>query len=93
MNRKLLWSPGFVRAARRYARRHARGREMIRAALLSLEQDAFDAKLRTHKLKGELAGSWSCSAGYDLRIAFELVQFGQGEAIPLLSVGTHDEVY
>jgi len=58
-----------------------------------LETDAFDPQLRSHKLKGELEGCWSCSAGYDLRIVFEFVQHQGSEAILLLSVGTHDEVY
>jgi len=48
--------------------------------------------LKTHKLKGELAGSWACSAGYDLRIVFEFVQHEGNEAILLQTIGTHDEV-
>ena len=55
--------------------------------------DAFDPRLRTHKLKGQLANCWASSAGYDLRIVFELVQRSGAEAILLLSIGTHDEVY
>ena len=49
--------------------------------------------LKTHKRKGELAGSWACSAGYDLRILFEFVQHEGAEAILLHTIGTHDEVY
>jgi len=33
------------------------------------------------------------AADYDLRIVFEFVQQGGAEAILLLSIGTHDEVY
>jgi len=58
-----------------------------------LAEDANDPRLRTHKLKGESEGSWACSAGYDLRIVFEFVQHEGSEAILLLTVGTHDEVY
>jgi mRNA-degrading endonuclease YafQ of YafQ-DinJ toxin-antitoxin module len=65
----------------------------LQAALESLAADAFHAALKTHKLKGELAGSWACSAGYDLRIVFEFVQHEGAEAILLQTVGTHDEVY
>jgi mRNA-degrading endonuclease YafQ of YafQ-DinJ toxin-antitoxin module len=46
-------------------------------------------------LKGELAGTWSCSVSYDLRIVFDFVKnptTGEIE-IHLLAVGTHDEVY
>ena len=56
-------------------------------------EDAFQAVLKTHKLKGELTGSWACSAGYDLRLIFEFVQHAGAEAILLQNIGTHDEVY
>jgi len=55
--------------------------------------DAFHAALKTHKLKGELEGSWACSAGYDLRLIFEFVQHEGAEAIHLQTMGSHDEVY
>jgi mRNA-degrading endonuclease YafQ of YafQ-DinJ toxin-antitoxin module len=93
VRRTLLQTAAFVRAARRQARRRPQALAAIRETLGLLEEDAFDPRLRTHKLKGDLAGSWSCSAGYDLRIVFDLVQHAGVEAILLLSVGTHDEVY
>ena len=40
-----------------------------------------------------LAGLWACSAGYDLRIVFEIAKRNDEEVILLVSVGTHDEVY
>ena len=51
--------------------------------------------LETHKLKGILAGSWACSAGYDLRIIFDFVKEEEQpeDAILLIDIGTHDEVY
>ena len=93
MNRKLIHSAGFVRAARRFVKRQPHMLNEIRDTLLLMERDAFDPKLRTHKLKGDLAGTWSCNAGYDLRIVFEFVEQEGSQAILLLSVGTHDEVY
>jgi len=42
---------------------------------------------------GLLAGVWACSAGRDLRVLFEFVTRDDAEAILLLTVGTHDEVY
>jgi addiction module RelE/StbE family toxin len=65
----------------------------LRQALETLAQDAFHPRLKTHKLRGDLAGLWACSLGYDLRIVFELVQHEGAEAVLLQSVGTHDEVY
>jgi len=67
--------------------------EAIRATLLMLQEDAFDPKLGGHKLKGDLAGLWACSAGYDLRIVFEIAKHNDDEVILLVSIGTHDEVY
>ena len=93
MRRTLVRTTAFVRAARRYLRRHPHSTDSLRSTLELLQEDAFDSRLRTHKLRGDLEGTWSCSGGYDLRIVFEFVQHGGSEAIVLLSVGTHDEVY
>lgn len=93
MRRLLLRSAAFVRAARRLVKKNPEMGPILHATLESLAEDAFDPALKTHKLKGELAGSWACSAGYDLRIVFEFVQDQGAEAILLQTVGTHDEVY
>jgi addiction module RelE/StbE family toxin len=89
----LLRSTAFVRAARRWIKKHPQAAESLRATLELLAENAFNPQLRTHKLKGELGGSWACSAGPDLRIVFEFVQHEGAEAILLLTLGTHDEVY
>jgi len=65
----------------------------VRSTLTILQEDAFDSRLGTHKLKGDLAGFCACSAGYDLRIVFEIAKHNDQEVILLVSVGTHDEVY
>ncbi|MGD9853412.1 MAG: type II toxin-antitoxin system YafQ family toxin [Planctomycetaceae bacterium] len=93
MNRELLRSTAYVRAARRYLKKHPQTAVDLERALLLLTDDAFDPRLKSHKLKGDLEGVWACSAGYDLRILFELVQHKSAEAILLLTVGAHDEVY
>ena len=93
MRRLLLQSAAFVRATRRLIKKHPSTGPILEAAFESLMQDAFQAVLKTHTLKGELAGSWACSIGYDLRIVFEFVQHEGAEAILLQTVGTHDEVY
>ena len=67
--------------------------QALEAALASLAEDAFHPSLKTHKLKGDLAATWACSAGYDLRSVFEFVQHEGAEPILLQTVGTHDEVY
>lgn len=74
-------------------RKNSKEAENLRSALELLAEDAFHPRLKTHKLKGQLEGSWACSAGYDLRIVFEFVQHEGAEAILLETIGTHDEVY
>ena len=93
MRRLLLRSAAFVRAARRLVKKNPETGPILQTTLESLAEEAFDPALKTHKLKGELAGSWACSAGYDLRIVFEFVQHQGSEAILLQTVGTHDVVY
>ncbi len=93
MRRLLLQSPAFVRAARSLAKRNPNLAPGLQTALAVLAEYAFAPALKTHKLKGDLAGLWACSAGYDLRIVFEFIQHEGAEGILLQSVGTHDEVY
>jgi mRNA interferase YafQ len=93
MRRQLIRSDPFVRAARRWLKKHPEAVDTLRAVLDQLAEDAFHTQLKTHKLKGDLAGSWSCSAGYDVRIVFGFVQHEGAEAILLQTIGTHDEVY
>jgi addiction module RelE/StbE family toxin len=93
VNRELIRTTRFVRALRRYLKRHRDAEPEVREALELLSADAFDPRLKTHKLTGELTDVWACSAGYDLRILFEFVQNEGEEAILLLTMGTHDEVY
>ncbi|HEV7670510.1 MAG TPA: hypothetical protein VGS22_18480 [Thermoanaerobaculia bacterium] len=93
MSRQLLHSTTFVRAARKVVEKDPRLAKGLIKALELLEEDAFHPSLRTHKLKGRLADRWACSAGYDLRILFRFVVHEEAEAILLLTVGGHEEVY
>jgi mRNA interferase YafQ len=93
VKRPLLRSAIFVKAARRLVRKKPWTVTALQESLQLLSHDAFNSLLRTHKLKGKLAGAWACSAGFDLRIVFEFVPYQEGEAILLLTVGTHEEVY
>lgn len=93
MRRILLRSPAFGRDLRRWLKSHPNIAASIEAALEQLSVDAAYPALRTHKLRGPLAGCWACSAGYDLHIVFEYTQHEGQEAILLLALGTHDEVY
>jgi mRNA-degrading endonuclease YafQ of YafQ-DinJ toxin-antitoxin module len=89
----LIRSSAFVWAAKHLLKKHPQLANDLRVALDIMSEDVFDPKLKTHKLKGDLEGSWSCSSGYDLRIIFQFVQHEGSEAVLLQTVGTHDEVY
>jgi addiction module RelE/StbE family toxin len=93
VKRLLLPSKAFVRSARRFAQRHPQLAQELQMTLELLAADAHHPRLKTHKLKGKLTGSWACSAGYDLRLVFQLVKHNGKEAILLEGIGTHDEVY
>jgi mRNA-degrading endonuclease YafQ of YafQ-DinJ toxin-antitoxin module len=75
---------GFDRAARRLLKGQPESLEALQDVLAKLEEDAFQPSLKTHKLKGKWKDAWTCSAGYDLRVIFELGQRQGAEVISLL---------
>jgi len=93
LKRLLLPSNAFLRSAKRLARKRPELADDLRLTLELLSEDALDPSLKTHKLKGSLAGSWACTGGYDLRIVFQFVKHQGKNAILLEAAGTHDEVY
>ena len=90
---QLLRSSAFIRAARRTLKKYPFIVKDFQDTLELLSENAFHPHLKTHKLKGELEGSWACSITYELRIIFKFVQYEGTEAILLATIGTHDEVY
>ena len=93
MIRPLVFTNTFNQAARRVACRNPVVAVAFAETLGRLGADAFDPRLQTNKLSGDLAGQWACSIGYDLRIIFRFVKTDGVEAILLTSCGTHDDVY
>jgi addiction module RelE/StbE family toxin len=89
----LLRSSAFIRRAKGVLKKNPQQSVDLQSALDLLAADCFHPRLKTHKLKGELEGCWACSAGYDLRLVFKFVEYEGAEAILLLTVGTHEEVY
>lgn len=67
----------------------------IEQILELLAESPFHPSLDTHKLKGDLSDVWSCSVESNYRILFEFIEDPEGgeDAILLLDMGTHDEVY
>jgi mRNA-degrading endonuclease YafQ of YafQ-DinJ toxin-antitoxin module len=93
VKREILKSPLFQRRLKRWAKRHPQSRAAVEATLEALEADAFQPSLKTHKLQGDLSVYYACSSGYDLRILFEIITYNGAEAVYLLTIGTHDDVY
>lgn len=93
--RTLIWSKSFVRASRKFIKKNPKLIPNIENTLKYLVDDPFISHLETHKLKGNLSGTWACSLGYSLRIVFEFVanENRKDDDIYLIDIGTHDEVY
>ena len=93
--RKLVWDNSFRRAFKKRTRNEPALKERIFETLEQLVEDPFHPRLRTHKLKGELNGLWACWVEYDCRIIFlfEADPEGLENAIVLVDLGSHDEVY
>ena len=96
--RHIFVTAAFRRAAKRTAKQNPEFAQRIREVIELLEANMFAPSLRTHKLKGSLENCWACSVTFSLRIVFEVgppveINGFKSEAIVLLTVGTHDEVY
>ncbi len=48
----LEWTPSFIKAAKRFAKRHPELKQKTAIALLALEQDPFQPSLKLHGLGG-----------------------------------------
>lgn len=66
--RTLVWSSASVRAFKRAVRRQPDLQAKVEQTLQQLVRDPFHPTLHSHKLKGELAGTWACSVDYENRI-------------------------
>ncbi len=93
--RRIAWSPKSLRAFKRIIRQNPQLRPLIEKTLKRLSENPFHPALRTHKITGDLAGIWACSIDYSYRILFEFIAHPDSEedAILLLNLGSHDEVY
>ena len=93
MTRRLIPSTGFDRSLKRLLRRRPQAETAVQEALARLAADAADPRLKTHKLQGDLADQWACRVARDLRIVFRFISDDGDEAVLLLDIGSHDDVY
>ena len=93
--KNITFDPSFKRAYKSLLRKRPDLKLKIEAILYLLATDASEPSLQTHKLKGQLSGSWACTVEYDCRIVFDFVKLSKDgeEEILLIDIGRHDEVY
>ena len=93
--RRLVWDSSFRRALKGRTRNDRYLQERILDTLDQLVVDPFQPQLKTHKLKGRLDGLWACWVEYDCRVIFLFESDPEGgeDAIVLVDLGSHDEVY
>lgn len=91
----IYWTSSFKRGYKKAVNKHPALKSDILKTLRELKENPFSINLKTHKLKGELEGSYACSVGFNLRIVFNLVenQVSKATGILLIDIGAHDEVY
>lgn len=92
--RRLAWEASFRRAFKRRGGRDPALQERILDILGILVENPFEPELRTHKLRGQLTGLWASWVEYDCRIIFAFAPDPPNDdAIVLVDIGSHDEVY
>lgn len=83
-----------IRVSSHFARQFKRLPAEIQDAAGAMERvfraDAFDPRLRTHKLSGALEGMWAFSVTHAIRIVFRFL--GPDEVL-FYSIGPHEIVY
>lgn len=80
----ILYSPKFLKQYRKLP-------EQIKKLLIEkgeiFELDKYDARLKTHKLKGQFSGHYAFSLNNKYRVIFT---FENSNDVILHSIGTHD---
>ena len=81
----------FIKKASKFFKKHPNLKDKFKKVIYQLIEDPFHQSLKTHKLKGELKDFYSCSINYEYRIVLSIVIVDN--AIYLVDIGSHDEVY
>lgn len=79
----------FLRTLNRLFKKNPELRTPLQNTLRELAEDPFTPSLKTHKLKGRLKDFFACTITFEVRLVFEI----EKDAIVLIDVGSHDEVY
>jgi addiction module RelE/StbE family toxin len=82
-------TPRFERMLGRFVKAHPELRQKTLSLINRLAKNPRDPRNKTHSLTGKLKGCLAASISFHYRIVFVVVD----DALWLLSVGSHDEVY
>lgn len=88
---KLIKDDNYQRKERKFFKKQPQLLDKYAEVLNKLKTNPFDPSLKTHKLKGELGEFHACSLTYEYRIVCTFLI--QNEAIVLVDIGSHDDVY
>ena len=89
--RYILFDSGFEKEFNKYkAHLTDAERNRLRKRLEIFRDDAFDKRLKTHKLKGHLSAYFAFSISHSDRIVFKILDDG---GVFFIAVGSHDICY
>ncbi len=81
---KILYKPSFLRSLKKLPSELI---EEVKEKIELFSKDPQHSFLKTHKLKGKLAGKFSFSVNYQYRIIFK---YEKDDQAVLLGIGDHD---
>ena len=87
----LVWTAHFIRAARKFVKRHPELKKKVAIILRDLEKDPFQPHLDYHHLGGKQIGVQAVSITDSYRITMTVII--TKKEIILLDIGSHNEVY
>ena len=73
----------------KHAQKYRAKKKAVEKSISLFQKNPSDPRLKTHKLYGKLAGNWSFSIDYHLRIMF---MFIDKQTVLFIDIGTH-EIY
>ncbi len=82
-------TPRFERMLARFVKAHPELRQKTLTLVSRLAKNPYDSGNKTHRLSGKLKGCLAASISLHYRVVFLIVE----DALWLLSIGSHDEVY
>lgn len=83
-------SPTIQKQLKKLKRKNTKAYQRFRILAKILIADPFAPKLKTHKLRGSLAGRYAFSLDQSLRVVF---RFKDSATLVLIALGTHNQVY